>query len=215
MSVATRPRSPGDPRTQGRLGRGRGRHGRDRMSLGFDPRRRAASFSRFCGGVHCWLCGLVRRNQPAEAFRHESTSRYSTPELRPVRHCSPPARGGDCLPVRRPARLESRCHQRDCDGRRRLLGSAWLALRESRLAWLEDAADRTPSEAAFQAGSESPSDEPEWTLVIRPKGRWFDLRLRELWQGRELIWLFFWRDFVALYKQTILGPLVVPHPAPA
>jgi len=50
-------------------------------------------------------------------------------------------------------------------------------------------------------------DEPDWTLVIRPKGRWFDLRLRELWRGRELIWLFFWRDFVALYKQTILGPL--------
>ena len=53
----------------------------------------------------------------------------------------------------------------------------------------------------------SPSDEREWTLVIRPKGRWFDLRLGELWQGRELVWLFFWRDFVALYKQTILGPL--------
>jgi lipopolysaccharide transport system permease protein len=50
-------------------------------------------------------------------------------------------------------------------------------------------------------------DQSDWTLVIRPKGRWFDLRLRELWQGRELIWLFFWRDFVALYKQTILGPL--------
>ena len=64
-----------------------------------------------------------------------------------------------------------------------------------------------PSEEAGQAGSACPSDEPEWTLVIRPKGRWFDLRLRELWQGRELVWLFFWRDFVALYKQTILGPI--------
>lgn len=64
-----------------------------------------------------------------------------------------------------------------------------------------------PGEEASEAGSANPSDEPGWTLVIRPKGRWFDLRLRELWQGRELIWLFFWRDFVALYKQTILGPL--------
>jgi len=64
-----------------------------------------------------------------------------------------------------------------------------------------------PTVEARQAGSAGPSDEPEWTLVIRPKGRWFDLRLRELWQGRELVWLFFWRDFVALYKQTILGPL--------
>jgi lipopolysaccharide transport system permease protein len=50
-------------------------------------------------------------------------------------------------------------------------------------------------------------DQDAWTFVIRPTGRWFDLRLRELWQGRELVWLFFWRDFVATYKQTILGPL--------
>ncbi len=64
-----------------------------------------------------------------------------------------------------------------------------------------------PGVESCQAGSADPSDEPEWTLVIRPKGRWFDLRLRELWQGRELVWLFFWRDFVAMYKQTILGPL--------
>ncbi len=29
----------------------------------------------------------------------------------------------------------------------------------------------------------------------------------ELWRYRDLIWLFVWRDFVAFYKQTILGPL--------
>ncbi len=63
------------------------------------------------------------------------------------------------------------------------------------------------SQEAGQGSSAGPSDEPEWTLVIRPNGRWFDLRLGELWQGRELVWLFFWRDFVAMYKQTILGPL--------
>jgi len=63
------------------------------------------------------------------------------------------------------------------------------------------------SEAASQVGSAGPPDEPEWTLVIRSKGRWLDLRLRELWQGRELVWLFFWRDFVSLYKQTVLGPI--------
>lgn len=44
-------------------------------------------------------------------------------------------------------------------------------------------------------------------MVIRPQRNWFDLRLRELWQARELIMLFVWRDFVAVYKQTILGPL--------
>ncbi|MGH7566514.1 MAG: ABC transporter permease [Gemmatimonadota bacterium] len=46
-----------------------------------------------------------------------------------------------------------------------------------------------------------------WTTVIRPKGHWFDLRLRELWSYRDLIVLFVRRDFVAQYKQTILGPL--------
>ena len=50
-------------------------------------------------------------------------------------------------------------------------------------------------------------DEDAWTLDIRPRRGWFDLRLGELWQYRDLIRLFVWRDFVAVYKQTILGPL--------
>jgi lipopolysaccharide transport system permease protein len=44
-------------------------------------------------------------------------------------------------------------------------------------------------------------------MVIRPQRTWLDLRLGELWQARELVMLFVWRDFVSLYKQTILGPL--------
>lgn len=44
-------------------------------------------------------------------------------------------------------------------------------------------------------------------MVIRPHRTWLDLRLCELWQARELVMLFVWRDFVSLYKQTILGPL--------
>ena len=46
-----------------------------------------------------------------------------------------------------------------------------------------------------------------WTLTIRPVSGWFDFRLGELWRYRDLIMLFVWRDFVAIYKQTILGPL--------
>jgi lipopolysaccharide transport system permease protein len=65
---------------------------------------------------------------------------------------------------------------------------------------------RRPAEALLDHDHKA-IDEPEWTLVIEPKGKWVDLRLSELWQGRELVWLFFRRDFVALYKQTILGPL--------
>lgn len=47
----------------------------------------------------------------------------------------------------------------------------------------------------------------EWTLIIRPQRHLLDLRLGELWQARDLVQLFVWRDFVAGYKQTILGPL--------
>jgi lipopolysaccharide transport system permease protein len=50
-------------------------------------------------------------------------------------------------------------------------------------------------------------DHGGWTLVIRPKRNLLDLRLGELWQYRDLIGLFVRRDFVSVYKQTILGPL--------
>jgi lipopolysaccharide transport system permease protein len=46
----------------------------------------------------------------------------------------------------------------------------------------------------------------EWSTVIGPHGGTFDWKLGELWKCRDLISLFVWRDFVALYKQTILGP---------
>jgi lipopolysaccharide transport system permease protein len=49
-------------------------------------------------------------------------------------------------------------------------------------------------------------DRDDWTLVIEPHGSLFDLKLKELWQYRDLVWLFVRRDFVTLYKQTILGP---------
>jgi lipopolysaccharide transport system permease protein len=51
------------------------------------------------------------------------------------------------------------------------------------------------------------STDDRWTLVIRPERPWLDLRLMELWRYRDLVLLFVWRDFVATYKQTILGPL--------
>jgi lipopolysaccharide transport system permease protein len=51
------------------------------------------------------------------------------------------------------------------------------------------------------------TNEKQWDLIIRPHRRWFDLRLDELWHYRDLVMLFVWRDFVAVHKQTILGPL--------
>ena len=36
--------------------------------------------------------------------------------------------------------------------------------------------------------------------------RWYALNLKEVWQYRDLIWLFTKRNFVVKYKQTVLGP---------
>ena len=44
-------------------------------------------------------------------------------------------------------------------------------------------------------------------MVITPKTGLFDLKFKELWKYRDLIALFVKRDFIAQYKQTILGPL--------
>ena len=44
-------------------------------------------------------------------------------------------------------------------------------------------------------------------MIIKPKRHWFDINFKELWKYRDLITLFVRRDFVAKYKQTILGPL--------
>ncbi len=46
-----------------------------------------------------------------------------------------------------------------------------------------------------------------WDLIIQPKSKWYDLRLREIIRYKDLLLLFVRRDFISLYKQTILGPL--------
>jgi lipopolysaccharide transport system permease protein len=56
-------------------------------------------------------------------------------------------------------------------------------------------------------GPTNPASVAGWTLTIRPKTGWFDLHLADLWRYRDLVTLFVRRDFVAQYKQTILGPL--------
>ena len=50
-------------------------------------------------------------------------------------------------------------------------------------------------------------DSEDWQMVISPKRHLLDINLKELWKYRDLIILFVRRDFVAKYKQTILGPL--------
>src|SRR6187549_2981302 len=46
-----------------------------------------------------------------------------------------------------------------------------------------------------------------WTEVISPRANLFDLRLKDVWRYRDLLFLFVKRDFVSQYRQTILGPL--------
>lgn len=46
-----------------------------------------------------------------------------------------------------------------------------------------------------------------WDLIIQPHKGLFEIDLKALWRYRDLISLFVRRDFVAKYKQTILGPL--------
>lgn len=43
--------------------------------------------------------------------------------------------------------------------------------------------------------------------TISPRDKLLKLRIREIWQYRDLLMLFVRRDFVAKFKQTILGPL--------
>jgi lipopolysaccharide transport system permease protein len=56
-------------------------------------------------------------------------------------------------------------------------------------------------------GAQVEHSEGQWDLVIGPKDKWYDLRLAELWDYRDLILIFVKRDFVSAYKQTVLGPL--------
>jgi len=53
----------------------------------------------------------------------------------------------------------------------------------------------------------SNTKEENWSMIIKPKRSLLDVNLKELWAYRDLIILFVRRDFVAAYKQTILGPI--------
>ncbi|GAB1472560.1 ABC transporter permease [Chloroflexota bacterium] len=46
-----------------------------------------------------------------------------------------------------------------------------------------------------------------WSMTIEPQRSLLDLRLGELWRYKDLVLLFVRRDFVSVYKQTVLGPL--------
>ena len=67
----------------------------------------------------------------------------------------------------------------------------------------------TETALSNKIGEVAPGEDPgsRWTRIIEPRESLFSLNLREVWQYRDLLFLLVRRDFVALYKQTILGPL--------
>jgi lipopolysaccharide transport system permease protein len=50
-------------------------------------------------------------------------------------------------------------------------------------------------------------DQNNWDSVIESKHSLLDVNLKEIWNYRDLLVLFIKRDFITVYKQTILGPL--------
>lgn len=62
------------------------------------------------------------------------------------------------------------------------------------------------SQASVAARSSDGATPATAITVISARRGWFDWRLGQLWRYRDLIGLFVWRDFVSVYKQTILGP---------
>jgi lipopolysaccharide transport system permease protein len=53
--------------------------------------------------------------------------------------------------------------------------------------------------------AQTPSDTPTPELYITPPAGWWENPLRELWDYRELLYFFVWRDIKVRYKQTVLG----------
>ena len=66
-----------------------------------------------------------------------------------------------------------------------------------------DTSDKTvPTTRADDTSVEQP-----WTRVIGPHRGFLSIPVAEIWAYRDLLMLLVRRDFVAMYKQTILGPL--------
>lgn len=49
--------------------------------------------------------------------------------------------------------------------------------------------------------------EEKWDITLAPRVDLFQLNLKEVWRYRDLMFLMVKRDFIAFYKQTILGPI--------
>lgn len=50
-------------------------------------------------------------------------------------------------------------------------------------------------------------DNEGWDLILEPRTNWYSLGLSQILRFKDLLFLFVRRDFVSVYKQTILGPI--------
>ena len=51
------------------------------------------------------------------------------------------------------------------------------------------------------------TSEENWTTIIKPRNKLFEVNLKEIWDYRDLLLIFVKRTITVQYKQTILGPL--------
>jgi lipopolysaccharide transport system permease protein len=69
-----------------------------------------------------------------------------------------------------------------------------------------------PGRSAFARSQSAPlavaGSAPGIVRIEPPRG-WLELRLHELWEYRELLYFFVWRDLKVRYKQTVIGVLWV------
>ena len=47
----------------------------------------------------------------------------------------------------------------------------------------------------------------DYDMIIRPKRHAFDINFKEIWDYRDLLFMFVKRDIITVYKQTVLGPI--------
>ncbi len=68
-------------------------------------------------------------------------------------------------------------------------------------------ADTAPEPETGMIPVPAPRAEPisAYHLRIEPSRGWVSLKLRELWEYRELLYFLTWRDVKVRYKQTVLG----------
>jgi len=69
----------------------------------------------------------------------------------------------------------------------------------------ETATEQKAATTSVVAPATRAEPKPAYHLRIEPSRGWVSLKLRELWEYRELLYFLTWRDVKVRYKQTVLG----------